>query len=73
MTFSPFHDSIFASCDDEGQSVLWDTRTHSEPIYHNKGDSAPLYSIQFSPFDRHLFATAGGESVIKLWDVRNLS
>lgn len=68
-----FHDSIFASCDDDGQTVLWDIRNSAQPVFHMKGDSSPLYSVQFSPFNQNIFATAGAEKLIKLWDVRNLS
>jgi WD40 repeat protein len=64
---------VFASCDDDGNNVLWDTRNPQEPVFTMRADSSALYSVQFSPIDRHILATAGADSLIKVWDVRNMS
>ncbi len=73
MSHNQFHDCIFASCDDEGQTILWDTRNAKNPVYRFFPDKSPLYSVQFSPLNRNVFCTGGEEKVIKLWDVRNMS
>lgn len=73
LSYNQFHDCVFASCDDEGQTVLWDTRNAMEPIFHMKADSSELYSVQFAPLDRHILSTAGKGKLIKIWDIRNLS
>lgn len=73
ISYNHFHDSLLASCDDDGHTVLWDTRTATDPIFSMRADNSPLYSVQFAPLDRHLLATAGADAVVKLWDIRNLS
>lgn len=73
VSYNHFHDCVFASCDDDGNTVLWDTRNPQEPVFTMRADSSPLYSVQFSPLDRHIVATAGAEGMVRVWDVRNMA
>lgn len=73
VSHNKFHDSIFASCDDQGQVAIWDTRNAIQPVHFFTVDSAPVYSVQFSNNKKNLFATGGSEKIVKLWDIRNMS
>jgi histone-binding protein RBBP4 len=73
VSHNQFHDCFFASCDDEGQVVLWDTRNAKQPVYHYTAGKGIVYSVQFSPLNKNVFCTGGEEQLIKVWDVRNLS
>lgn len=33
VSFNHFHDSIFASCDDDGYTAFWDMRGSTKPIF----------------------------------------
>lgn len=74
MSYNKFHESIFLSCDDEGQTAVWDSRNCSKsPTYHFVAHKGPQYGCQFSPSSEYNFLTCGSDSLIKVWDLRNLS
>lgn len=74
VTYHGFHDCIFASCDDDGQTAIWDTRDSKEgPIHHSKQHDGPIHSVQFNPNCPNLFATGGKAKFVRIWDCRNLS
>jgi len=68
-----FSEHVAASCGDDKDIVVWDTR--SDPPAHcvKNAHTADIYSISFSPFSEHTFATGSSDKSIKIWDIRNLN
>lgn len=74
MSYNKFHDCIFISCDDEGQTAFWDVRSPTKlPSHHLNCHKGVQYGAQFSPSSEYAFASCGSDSLVKVWDIRNIS
>lgn len=59
VSFNHFHDSIFASCDDDGYTAFWDMRSSNKPTFTKQTHLGTIYSLEFSPLNEFLWASGG--------------
>ncbi|CED83414.1 nucleosome remodeling subunit caf1 nurf55 msi1 [Phaffia rhodozyma] len=69
------HDYLFASCGDDRQLMIWDTREDGsvKPRHQIEAHQAEINAVAFSPSSSNLLLTASGDKTIGLWDLRKLS
>ncbi|KAF9784948.1 microtubule binding protein [Thelephora terrestris] len=83
--WSPFNDSVVASCGEDGKVMIWKVEASSfegwgqehwvpqdfDPVARIDGSARRIGQVLFHPTAEHVLAAASGDHVVKLWDLGN--
>jgi coronin-1B/1C/6 len=75
LEFNPFHDSIVASCSEDGYAKIWKipegglTEPMETPVQSLSGHKRKVGTVNFNPVANNIIATTSTDYTVKIWDV----
>jgi WD40 repeat protein len=75
LEFNPFHDSIVASCSEDGYAKIWKipegglTEALETPVQSLSGHKRKVGTVNFNPVANNIIATTSTDYTVKIWDV----
>jgi len=74
ICWSPFQDSVLASCSVDKSIRFWDLRAeaNSKPIVIENAHKSDVNVISWNGFCSYMVASGGDDGVFKVWDLRHI-
>jgi len=75
IEFNPFHDSIIASCSEDGYAKIWRipdgglTEAMNTPVQSLSGHRRKVGTVNFNPVANNILATTSTDYSVKIWDI----